>query len=517
METTLSVNDTFYDILTQYAAPGFERQARPLLAEAEATLARIESQIQALVVARDRQRARIAALKYAVSPIRMVPAELLTKIFRMASGDVQVPWYGAGQRNGHFKSVFRLASICAYWRQLVISDARMWTKPVSVNATNTAASYAEMVALLLKRSQPHPVDITLAASDTKKPVSAAVVKAVLACVDRWSTIDLGCNIIPFLENSLPAPKSLWSANIRLQSRPRNPISLLFRNAPRLWDLKLNINDLEKLPMPWNQLRVLALHHFQRSPLLLTSLAQCVALERLKLSAVGWTLDAHNPSGAAAPVSLSCLKKLDLDIHGDSEASTGTDFSPFFAHFTFPALKSLEVSLDYTAWIPGLGPAFAPFLGRCTSLESLEIRHSEMDSNELDAILLNIPSLTSLHLCCCFGCVEDRFFERLTYDPTNPRPAAPCLTHIDLEIVRDDFTEDAIRAMARSRWWTDAELAALPVPPRVARWKSISVQTDDDEGMAITDDFKTFIDRTCAEGLILDVYSHRDGRDEQDSD
>lgn len=60
-------------------------------------------------------------------------------------------------------------------------------------------------------------------------------------------------------------------------------------------------------------------------------------------------------------------------------------------------------------------------------------------------------------------------------------------------------------MIRSRWWSTDELAALPAPPCVARWNSISLQIDDCDPMRITDDFKAFIDEVQEEGLRLDVY------------
>nr|GAT57491.1 predicted protein [Mycena chlorophos] len=107
------LRDDFYDLLARFTAPGLESQAQPMLHAAKADLAQIDAQIAELAAARNRQCRRVAAIQYAMSPLRMVPSEILTQIFRAT---IDADMRKLTQRsNANFKSILRLASVCSNW------------------------------------------------------------------------------------------------------------------------------------------------------------------------------------------------------------------------------------------------------------------------------------------------------------------------------------------------------------------------------------------------------------------
>ncbi|KAJ7251150.1 hypothetical protein B0H12DRAFT_994479, partial [Mycena haematopus] len=74
----------------------------------------LESQINALVELRDRERACVAALRHLISPIHTLPVELLAQIFELAIRDY-IP-----------KDLFRISQVCSHWRQVSHSTPRLW-------------------------------------------------------------------------------------------------------------------------------------------------------------------------------------------------------------------------------------------------------------------------------------------------------------------------------------------------------------------------------------------------------
>ncbi|KAJ7057545.1 hypothetical protein C8F01DRAFT_319351 [Mycena amicta] len=484
--------DTFSDILQVArlgaAAPGFERQSRSLLVEAEATLAEIESQIQTLLYARDRQRARVAALKSAVAPVRMLPADVLTEIF------LSVVKRSTSKR---VKRALRVSAVCADWRQLALSTPRLWDMPMILNVCNVSPGYAAVTNDILERSSPHPIAITLVIGDVTKPISSALVKTVIAFVHRWRSINVNFDLLPFLQ-SVPAQTlhHLTSATFNLLAETTSPPSALFLDAPRLSDLRLSIHDLSTLAFPWSQLTELNLS-IGPSPLLLGTIGQCTSLCDLRLNAVAWK-DGDLPLVSHAVI-LAHLKTFVLMIVQE-DSYLGT-FTPFFAQFTFPTLQRLEIRLAMDDEEAFLGDAFAPFLGRCPSLDYLRISSCDMDSDALEDILLNVPSLKTLQLSSCPYCVGNAFFERLTHRQTG-FTAAPCLKKVVLSEVGDDYDEECIREMILSRWWSNEALQTLPAPPRVARWRNISVLNYASQGCS--EDFEAAMNELRAQGLRVYV-------------
>jgi hypothetical protein len=291
----------FYDIIARYSASSSLSLARPVLAEAQAELAEPEAEIAALVASRERQLARVVALTYAISPLRMVPAKVLTQIFR------QFGW--------SLKDVLRLASVCGYWRQLIVHDPRMWLMRLFFDATDGDPGYAEMVRTLLTRSAPLAVDVALVARKPHAALATAVARAVMACAHRWQEVEINCDILPFLAGSPLTLDALVSANITLPEFSRGPASSLFQSATGLRRLTLNTRD-PRLSMPWAHLERLDLKYRTHSTSLglVSVLGQCASLRNLKMDVAGWRQSSMPPPTLPSDiVTLPLLEDIIMEI------------------------------------------------------------------------------------------------------------------------------------------------------------------------------------------------------------
>jgi hypothetical protein len=101
-----------------------------------------------------------------------------------------------------------------------------------------------------------------------------------------------------------------------------------------------------------------------------------------------------------------------------------------------------------------------------------------------------------------SCIDDTVLEFLQYSPANTVHPVPRLREIRVEYAGEDFQESILEDMIRSRWWSNAELAALPVPPPVSRWKSIYIYRD--SGVALSQTFNSSMVRLEQQGLNLSI-------------
>ncbi|KAJ7062275.1 hypothetical protein C8F01DRAFT_1024457 [Mycena amicta] len=468
----------FDELLAQAdSQPGFEAQARSLLEESEAKLVDIQSQMKDLT-RRGEEQEHVGALRYVLAPIRRLPAEMLTEIFsRVDTGD---------DDESPIKLAIRLSAVCGYWRQLVLHTPRLWTTVViKLQLVKLSVEYRNMVKELLERSSPHPIDISFYSAGRKRPEQlffAPVMDAVLSVAHRWGGLYLDFDILPALQTiaSLPLPH-LTSMELNLgygyvQQPSQSPS--FFLDAARLTRVSLCMSDFSLLPMPWSQLTDLSLsNHTTQGREFLDIIPQCSSLVHLQLVVIAWHNDDLNIPVPAHVVLLPNL--LDLELHpaqpNDDLSRWEYTFAPFFAHFGFPALTKLSITME-TAETIILGDAFPEFLRRSPHLDSLSISHCDMDDEDMDGILENVPSLTTLDLFVCADCVNNTFFERLTYLETDLTPIASRLHTIRARVVGPGASEEAVLAMLRSRWWTNAALRALPAPPRVARWRRLELET-----------------------------------------
>ncbi|KAJ7162941.1 hypothetical protein C8R46DRAFT_331513 [Mycena filopes] len=471
--------------------PAFESYAKMLIEASEANIARIESQIRDLERLCDRERGTIAQLRMAIAPVRKLPGELLVEVFRHTCADYTF------DNTSTIKKVQALSHVCAYWRRVAITTPRLWTEALDIRLDKTPThAYLAGLKEWLRRSAPFPIDIRLECR-RRDIDSAAVVGAVVTTAHRWSRADFH---LPSLSGfcNIPSTALKQLRTLRLQSQDAaNPRALLaFSLAPNLDTLTLHTRYPTRLMMPWSQLTCLDLvtNSAQEG---LDTLFQCPNLVTVELSIPAWP---QLPDLAEIrPTTFGKLETFVLRFDFDEPGF----LAPLFVGLALPVLKRFKIALSSELEWPSM--EFTQFQLRSPNIESLSISYSSLDSNDLMAILRHSPTLSKLDLQCCRHAFDEYIAVSLCASHQSLTQLVPRLHSLTVVEGCYDFEEHTLSALIAGRWWTDAQLAGFPLPPRVSRWSYIFIDRDQDEPESvISPEFTAELDEYKRQGLKVEI-------------
>ncbi|KAJ7630247.1 hypothetical protein FB45DRAFT_1003432 [Roridomyces roridus] len=476
-----------------------EHHSKSLILAAEANLARIESQIQDLLRLRDRERGIIAALKQIAAPIRKLPAELLVEIFRVVAaraGKRSIP----NQTSWALKPVLVLSQVCAHWRQL-------WNYQVNLNLKKAPSdTYLATTKTFFERSAPLLVPM-LWRGQTQE--ASPLVQVMLDLAPRWDSLVFEASDVSQLHKlSTDALKSLISLDLKHRDEiPAHEPLKVFLGAHSLRTVRLLVPSMDEIRMPWSQLVDLTLCVWQDEPAekILDILVQCTNLVAAQLSGfVSWS---EPPDLGSTPV-VQLTQLVTLKLSCDVEYNEGF-ISPFFARLALPALVNLDICTGLeTHWSSA---ELTSFLRRSPNIENLVISdsHVHMTSHNVLSLFADSPNLVTLKLQC-FGYDEafESALECLTFSATSPAHSAPRLQKLVISDNTRNLDEERLTDMISSRWWTEAQLAAFPVSPPVARWVKLKICTDfeglPEEKREYSDVFMEEIKQLKAQGLDVKI-------------
>ncbi|KAJ7366384.1 hypothetical protein DFH08DRAFT_166943 [Mycena albidolilacea] len=433
-----------------------------LIEESESKIASLES-----LELRDHERARIAALRYLMSPIRTLPVELLAEIFGLAiHGDT------------HIEDAFRVSQVCSDWRRVAHSTPELWNRNFRVNLPSVDSDefYADGLKDWLARSAPLPVPITWCG---RAPTifTWRSSEEVLRVAPRWRSLDFEFTSPPWLISRL-ADCQLESLEALALTIPSNtdPSTVLAFTVPRLRKLSLRIwsDALPILSLPWTQLTdfTFTCHRAWSQPdIAFDLLVHCPNLVRASVF-TGLVL----PGASRDALSLSRLRRLSVYYFGPAGHVAGHGAS-FLDNISAPVLE--ELCLDFGNLSAGsprwAGAHFPAFQLRTPNTTGLELRYSTLTSDELRTALYHTPCLERLALRHCTHCVDDILIDALHYKD-GLTPLVPHLHRLVLELrLPESGLADILASMLASRWWIDTELASNPDPPAVARWTLVRLE------------------------------------------
>ncbi|KAJ7103008.1 hypothetical protein B0H15DRAFT_188312 [Mycena belliarum] len=457
-------------------------------------------------------------------PIQTLPAELIGEVFQFVvdvSGDSELtleyfehvlnePQYIRSSE--YVRAALLLSQVCAQWRQVAHTTPRLWTRqcfPVeTVKPRKSGAAgrkiYMDVTKACLDRSGSLPISVHLGGFD--QDAAAPFLEELLCHSPRWRTLSLSMGSIFALNEILPSRLTrLESVNLSLlgESTPDPLPSKLttFLGAPRLRRVSLRAQHLPFLPMPWSQLTHLTLSGYCPPQPCLDTLVLCPQLVSAGLKMMGWPQAGLPLALISSTVTLPRLEELCLTIQIANESEHST---PLLRLLDLPALKTLILDVDDDAEdLRWSFLDFTQFQLRSPHIERIDLISCNLDSADLQNLLLHAVDLKHLELICCPSCINNSLFVGLQYDASDPVHVAPKLETLILEFTDSDFDEDNLAAMIRSRWWTDDQLHAMPGPPAVARWKLLQF------GMGHQDFTRYFIEHIVehyrALGLNLQGY------------
>ncbi|KAJ6466410.1 hypothetical protein C8R45DRAFT_488494 [Mycena sanguinolenta] len=438
----------------QYSKAEMERR----IEESEVKLKSLETQLEL----RDHERAVVAVMKYHLSPIYGIPAELLAEIFEHAIDE-----------ETHIVVLFRVSQVCSDWRQVAHNTPRLWTGHIFVSLDNRGHKreqpYADGFMEWLARSAALTIPITLTLDSTD--IYHDLLGEVLKTSSRWRSLQLdfpdhGLLLIRRIaQHGLESLEELDLGDTEFLE-PLGGVVPSFTTAPRLRKLGMSIySSLPPVLVPWRDLTDLTLHTCSSPDLALDALVPCANLVRLSIFTLGWTV---LPQARQYNLAFTRLRTLSFTAF-TFPSSAAVPFTLFFNNLSAPALQELFLAFEgmRERWTE---THFTTFQLRAPNITRLDLRDSDLGSDEFRTVLLHASSLTHLKLSNYY-CFDDAAITALRYTD-GVTPLVPRLHNLVLESMVYPVTDDILADMIASRWWTDATLASRSVQPAAARWTHV---------------------------------------------
>ncbi|KAF5373976.1 hypothetical protein D9615_009911 [Tricholomella constricta] len=324
--------------------------------------------IKALKDSRLQEKKEISFCKYILSPIRLLPPELLTRIFKYT-----VTVFRPSHRS---KSALALAHVCSAWRDAVFGCSYFWNQMELLVAPHTKASpgprFSERVASWYghsSSSQPLRLSVRIEGTPEDCDVLADLSQSITAFSPRLVKLSLDFMsenydaLAPFLclpPDSLPALESLCLlASEADEDTPILPPTNVFAAAPCLRTLYLSIpsyllTDPTRLRLPWTQLTRLEIANTITLSTFTDVLFQCAPhLRSARFACINGLNDRFGPEMPrlpSAPQIFPCLEYLHLSVFWIGPRPGTLSIVDVLPLLRLPNLQTLQVNCT---------PAFFP--------------------------------------------------------------------------------------------------------------------------------------------------------------
>ncbi|KAJ7575298.1 hypothetical protein C8J56DRAFT_975843 [Mycena floridula] len=447
--------------------------ASQLLSEAEGDLTRcvteIEYQQSYLVSLKAEQKMlehHVRRCKSLLSPIRRIPTRILAHIFNLVCGLNHVA------TTGRRLPGIALGRVCSLWRRTALSTPEIWAT-ISFQALNQPdqvydSCWETVLANLLDRSYPHPLDISLhcGSQGIDATESITALENLSRSSVRWKSFQLKISISAQLDVVRPLATALDRLRhrlpllqfVKLVNVVSDPLTML-EDVPILSSVTLGESETNCQTLTTDLSRITTLRiadiSFPRNPLKFVSLFPHLA----SLSVRHPWLNCEAPNEPV--ISSSNLKKLHIVC---DESFHDLDF---LGHLSLPLLTILSLQCSTTSTASARFPiaSVTSFISRSAcSLTSLIWTNVPICYLDWIILLLAIPSLQALTVSNVetkLGdpLICDAFFQRLESHISRLAPVLlPKLEHLDVEAVA--ISLDIVAQAIQCRWTTEDDTACL---------------------------------------------------------
>ncbi|KAG7451303.1 uncharacterized protein BT62DRAFT_926978 [Guyanagaster necrorhizus] len=426
------------------------------------TVQRLQNEEDSVQVSLDSQRS-------ALSPIRRLPLEILSEIFKLClPGSYIIPKSRSAP--------LLLTQVCGSWRRLALSIPQLWSS-ISVEVTvQRCRPPLPLIELWLQRSMTQPLSFAITeleqedAREIADPVTAAsILKTFVPAHHRWASVKLEYHDWRWPSGLEQLPQdalldSLEKLDLQREYWFKDDFPDLKRilQASRLHDLTWHSRSP---PSDYLQIvNILQLTHLDlvrpvSKDVFLDVLSGCRAIESCTffVQLVGRIPDDSNHPLDTSPIVLPHLHTFELTV--DMALTT------LLSRLVFSSLTTLQINrLDEFFLI---NPINAPhfwdqeevnaFLVRSQcSLRTLDVRDVEISSAELlDVLKFTSPTLQQLNITnerAKDNCITDDVVRALTASSSSSDPAFLCPQLDYLKLWRCVSSTDGLLAdMVQSRW------------------------------------------------------------------
>lgn len=448
------------------------------LSDYNAEIARLEGILGRLRHGRDELGRCLDAWESRSAPVRRLPVELLTNIFKDACRAMPISSNFPAHHDVRALTItpLLLASVCSFWRSIALSTPEMWTCVYGqANQADVSEALCRVISLHQDRSCSRPLSIFISALFANQSTRKAVErlsqgykvfdKLFAGGLDLTRCRRLVFDIDPFKvlrshlnlsdEHSLvwPSLECLEISQRDAWAEHSYPCTL-FEKAPKLRELHLRGGNVSiaGYVLPIHQIHSLTLHEYA-SDHVSYLLRSCVNLRHLTLS--HW--DSSGRTRGASSV-LRCLRSLTVINYGVSN---------FLESFELPALTHLVLDTNicteelHKNVDPGLFLIYyQSMVARCAkslmkhqaSLSHLTLKDLPFDSKMVVEFLFRVPNLRQLSIIEMKGLKSFFTLDQHLVDYLSKPNILPGLEGIDLVWSKDnvDLDEGAIMRMLEYR-------------------------------------------------------------------
>ncbi|KAJ7246383.1 hypothetical protein C8J57DRAFT_726782 [Mycena rebaudengoi] len=429
-------------------------EERDAVASLDAEISEARAHLAKLCSRREKRNEDIKNLCGISSPLRYLPAEILSLIF-VHCPRAEPQW---NRKPNFHVAPLLLVQICSRWRHVALATPMLWTELQLYLTRRT--EYWGMIFMnnwLINAAQ-LPISLVVECHDNE------VLRRALSTQTRWFK-ELHLKVSPSSLNCLGTKKcsGLDAETVRIEvtpvpvggdipARERNTYNA-FRASSSLRSFSLlstapGRTIFPKFLLPWSQLTELCIDA-ELSSSSVTIFLHCTNLTRCIFGTIPLLDEVHDRQPTTFP-SLT-------DAHLIFEYLDVSTFNEFFRPLIAPSLKKLAFHSyeTRTEWSMTFFPSFQ--FRSAFNLETLEV-HISIEAYDLHVLLAAIPTLSILTLMKISVTESIPVFSVLTWD--GPHSLLPHLKRLKLALNLKDEPLQPFLAMVKSRYRTIVDVSRL---------------------------------------------------------
>lgn len=377
-----------------------DQKTRPL-SDLEDQISRSKQQLEALTDEKEQTHNEMKAYKFALNPVRRVPADVLQEIFLyFVDEDLEEDSLSTTNSFVNTATPWQVAQVSRHWRTVALFFPRMWStirifvRQKDIDHKKRCRRRGYSLSLQLKRAAKHPLLVSIAASsDCHIPKFHPLLQALLPSSSQWKNLHIW---LPFHTLSALGPIKanlqdletlhLWCPD---DPRPKSAVmrgshcTKLFRFAPNLRTVVGDPALLVWFVIPWEQ--ITGYTSGWNSDQQIFCLLQ-------KISCLTTCDITVHPERKASLSPLTLNNLTHLSLYENSVSKPKDDgLSPSLQHLTLPRLICLEISSELLV----VDSVLSLFRRSRCALQSLTLRSKSLHGQGDVLLLLKSESMASL--------------------------------------------------------------------------------------------------------------------------
>lgn len=444
------------------------RSLRQLLQQEESTfsalfenITRLQVHLSTLVEQHRDSQIKVQQYRAALSSARILPPELVRKIFIYCAEEPPITWPPSPSR-----LPLSLAQICSGWREVALSTPELWSN-INFRASSFMGveKFKELAELWLSRCGVKPASLAFTTSCHPERFSNPLGDVIVQNTSRIGSLELHLPTTLFNAFSDYPPEAF--PQLRALRLHGTPVDFREEGGYRLWNLEFSpfqfsphLTDvvisiprthinLEGLNLPWPQLSSL---HLAES--IVSHDAMLRILDRCRnLTSCSARLVANNEITAPSDVEVTVplLKSLSLQ----SEAG---ELNGFLRYITLPVLQTLALHVHPNNTWDSEDLIRLVSRSQCR-LAGLAISGRTLQPDGFIDLLHAIPTVQELDMMFV-SFVTDDILKWMSPMTVYEDPIVPCLRVLKLREMTLKCSPDSVRRFVATRGWPVAEWQSL---------------------------------------------------------